>query len=483
MLFNISINDKEPIYEQIYNRIKEMIEEGLLPLESKLPSSRELSVMLSVSRSTVLTAYEMLEDDELVHTLKGKGTFVSKTAINLNNQWNITWDKEINNYAKTADKLDIIKNELTYERGFISFRSIAPDESLFDVEEFKRAFLNVISMNGDKILSYGYARGYEPLINHLLDYMEKKGVNIENKSILITNGFTEGFDIVLSAITKEGDNIICENPTHNTAIKLMKLNKLTILGVDITEDGIDFKRLEESLKSDKVKLAYLIPSYHNPTGRVMSFENRRNIYNLFRKHNVPIIEDGFNEELHHLSAHIAPIAAVSGKENSVIYIGSLSKILFPGIRVGWILADNSLIDALESVKRSRNIHTSVLDQAVLYEYLKSGSFERYVKKVRNIYKEKYETIKIMIDKHIPNKLMYQSGGLYVFIKLDGINSRDLLNRCYKRGVIFTPGDIFYVKSDGVDTLRLGFSRLSIEDIKRGIEIIGEEINEYNNSLR
>lgn len=471
----MSFNNNEPIYEQIYNKIKEMIEEGLLPPESKLPSTRELSLMINVSRSTILTAYERLEDNELIYTLKGKGTFVSKVKVNLNDSWNINWNEKINEYGKSASELDIMKSELNYEKGFISFRSIAPDEELFDVEEFKRAFLNVISINGNKILNYGYARGYLPLINYFCDYLEKKGVNTKNKSIIITNGFTEGFDMVLSAITNEGDTIICQNPTHNTAIKLMKLNKLKIIGLDMDENGFSLDELKEILQNNEIKVAYLIPSYHNPTGMVMTYKDRKDSYNLFKEYNVPIIEDGFNEELHHLSDHIAPMASVSGKENSVIYIGSLSKILFPGIRIGWILADNILIDKLESVKRSRNIHTSALDQAILHEYLKSGSFERYVKKVRTIYKEKYEKIRECIDKYIPHELMYEGGGLYVFIKLKNINSRELLSRCYKRGVIFTPGDIFHVKNDGENTLRLGFSRLSIDETEKGIKIIGEEI--------
>jgi DNA-binding transcriptional MocR family regulator len=480
MFFNVSFNNKQPIYEKVYNKLKEMIEEGLLPPESKLPSTRELALMTKVSRSTILTAYEMLENNEFVYTLQGKGTFVSKIKVRINDSWNISWNEKINDYGRTADNLDIMKNELMYEKGVISFRSIAPDEGLFDVEEIKRAFLNVISLNGNRILNYGYARGYLPLINYIHNYMERKGVNTKNKSIIITNGFTEGFDMVLSAITSGGDTILCENPTHNTAIKLMKLNNLNIIGFDIEKDGINRAKLKYILQNNKVKVAYLTPSYHNPTGMVMSHKDRKIIYNLFKEYNVPIIEDGFNEELQHLSTHIAPIAAISGKENGVIYIGSLSKILFPGIRIGWILADNILIDILESVKRSRNIHTSTLDQAILHEYLKSGSFERYIKKVRNIYKEKSERVKELIDKYVSHDSMYECGGLYVFIKLKDINSRDLLGKCYKRGVIFTPGDIFYIDNGRNNTLRLGFSRLSIEEIEKGIKIIGEEILRLKN---
>ncbi|WP_144266694.1 aminotransferase class I/II-fold pyridoxal phosphate-dependent enzyme, partial [Clostridioides difficile] len=133
------------------------------------------------------------------------------------------------------------------------------------------------------------------------------------------------------------------------------------------------------LKNNDIKFGYLIPSYHNPTGIVMKGEKRYSVYNLFKKYNVPIIEDGFNEELLYNSTHVSPIAALDNGGSGVIYIGSFSKILFPGIRVGWILADKNVIDILESVKRCKNIHTSFLDQGILYEYLRSGSFERQIK--------------------------------------------------------------------------------------------------------
>ena len=474
MFFDIKLNKYEPFYIQVYKYMKEMIEGGMLTSESKLPSTRELASMMKVSRTTIMRAYELLEDCNLTYTIDGKGTFVSKIIVNKNNEWNMNWVSNISRYASYAEKLDIMKHEKLYEKGMISFKTIAPDESLFDVEEFKRAFLNTISMEGEKILNYGYAKGYRPLINFLLEYMRQKGVNTTNKSILITNGFTEGFDIVLSSITEKGDKIICENPTHNTAIKLMKLHEVDIIGIEVNKEGINLSKLKEALMRNDIKAAYLVPSYHNPTGMVMPYKKREEIYELLKKYKVPIIEDGFNEELQHLGTHIAPIASISGEENSVIYIGSLSKILFPGIRIGWVLADEKLIDVLECVKRSRNIHTSFIDQAILYEYMKSGSFERYVKKARNIYREKYELITRLAKEHIHHKYILGDGGLYIFIKLDGINARELLERCYTREVIFTPGDIFYTDDGGSNTLRLGFSRLSKEDIEKGIKIIGEE---------
>lgn len=158
------------------------------------------------------------------------------------------------------------------EKNLISFKSISPDGKLFDMDEFKKAFLNRISIEGHKILNYGYAKGYKPLMEYLFNYMKTKGVDIKGKDIIITNGFTEGLEMIFTAYTNTGDKIICENPTHNTAIKIMKVHGLDVVGVSMTEDGIDVDELEKKLKNNYIKFGYLIPSYHNPTGIVMKGE-------------------------------------------------------------------------------------------------------------------------------------------------------------------------------------------------------------------
>lgn len=474
MIFSkIDFNDEEPLYLQIENYIKRMIASNLLVSNGKLPATRELSKLLGVSRNSVITAYENLEEEGILYTVKGRGTFVSEVKSVNEEGWKVSWNKRANDYGKLAEKLDIVKSEIPWEKGLISFKSISPDGELFDMEEFKKAFLNRISIEGHKILNYGYAKGYKPLIEYLLKYMKAKGVDTIGKDIVITNGFTEGLEMLLTAYTKKGDKIICENPTHNTAIKIMKVQGLEVIGVTMTEEGIDTKELEEKLKDNDIKFGYLIPSYHNPTGIVMKGEKRYSVYNLFKKYNVPIIEDGFNEELLYNSAHVSPISALDNGGSGVIYIGSFSKILFPGIRVGWILADEKVIDVLESVKRCKNIHTSFLDQGILYEYLRSGSFERQIKKVRKVYKEKYEFAIECINKYISPTFIWGEGGLHIYIGIEGVDSRQLLESCYNRGVIFTPGDIFAVDNSCKNTLRLGLSRLPLNDIKEGIKIIGE----------
>lgn len=479
MIFDLNLNNDSPKKLQIENYIKKLINEGLLQSGEKLPSTREMGLMLKVSRNTIIKVYETLCDEGFICTTKGKGTFVLSKKTQSNYGQLLAWNTIVNAYAKKAENLDIVKHEMRSKKGMISFDSISPDKNLFDLEEFKRDFLNILSLEGNNILNYGYAKGYKPLIEYLKGYMTDKGINFENKDVLITNGFTEGFDIVLSSITKPHDKIICENPTHNTALKLMKLHNLSISGIDMEADGINVKELEKKLKKgDLPKAAYLIPSYHNPTGIVMSPEKRLSVLKLLNAYEVPIIEDGFNEELRYSNSNITPIAALNGSGNSVIYIGSFSKILFPGMRIGWVAADKELISYLESVKRSRNIHTSFLDQAIFYEYLRIGNFDKYVKRAKKYYKEKYELAIKYANMYIPHTKLSGEGGLHIFIEVKGINSRAILKECYKKGVIFTPGNIFFTDNTGNDTFRLGFSRVNKNEIEIGFKIIGDTIKNF-----
>jgi len=501
---NLNINKDEPIYIQIERHIKQGIKNGELKKDSKLPSTREVSKFLNISRNSVISAYEELESIGIITTKRGIGTFISIESENENYEYNVDFSKRINNYANTLKKFDIIKSELPYQKGMISFKSISPESHLFNLDDFKRSLLDAWTYEEANLLNYGYAKGYKPLIDHFLDYMRDKRVDTEGKDILVTNGFTEAFDIIISSLTNNGDIILCEEPTHNTALKIMKAYGLKVIQVKMDKEGLDLISLENALNKYGPKFGYLIPSYNNPTGIVTKTERRKEIYKLFRKYSVPIIEDGFNEELLYSSSPIDPIASLCGTGNGVIYIGSLSKILFPGLRIGWIFADGKLIETLESVKRGRNIHSSFLDQSAFCYYLKSGAFSRYVKNVRKYYRDKYNLVLDMVEKYIPYEYITGEGGLHVFIKLkNNINARTLLELCYKDNVLFMPGDIFYENSNdnvkfhteidddehinyskkglkGYDTFRIGFGRVSDEDIKKGIEIIGKNIKLLDN---
>jgi DNA-binding transcriptional MocR family regulator len=479
MMFNdFKAEPNRPVYLQLKDYLKDAILRGVWPAGSRLPATRELGSILGISRNTAILAYQYLEDDGFIYMVKGQGAFVAAVSVDKEESAGLCldWSSLVNDYTLQATEWDIEKKELKWEKGMISFKSIAPDPGLFEVEEFKRAFLKRFALEGEKLLNYGYAKGYRNLIQYITGYMKNKGVDSTGKDILITNGFTEGLHLVLTAITRPGDLIVTENPTHNTAIKMMRLAGLRIQGVPVREDGPDLAELKRVVGSEPVGCGFLIPSYHNPTGLVISAEKRQKIFEIFEQYRVPIIEDGFNEELRYSGTHLPPLMALAGAGNNVIYIGSFSKILFPGLRIGWIMGDRQLISYLESIKRNRNIHTSFLDQAVFFEYLQSGCFEHYLKKARKVYKERHQKAVELANRYIPARKIWGEGGLHILVELDSrFNAREVLARCYQRGVVFMPGDIFYTDGSGQNTFRLGISRVNPEEMEQGFKIIGDVI--------
>jgi DNA-binding transcriptional MocR family regulator len=465
-----------PVYIQIKDYMKHLIIKGALQGGQKLPATREMGTLLEVSRNSVIAAYEGLEDDGFIYAVKGQGNYVASSApgtVTVTSR-TMDWKAHLNDHARLAEELDIMKRGIRAEKGTISFTSIAPDESLFDLDNVKRAFMDRMAVEGNVLLNYGYAKGYKPLIDYLQHYMEHKGVDMKGKEILITNGFTEGFNIVLSALNRKSGRVITENPTHHTAIKNLNLHGFGINGIPMERDGIHLGELEKALEKGEYDCAYFVPSYHNPTGIVMSPEKRQGLMKLMAGYDIPVIEDGFNEELRYSGSHVSPLIATAGAGNSVIYLGSFSKVLFPGLRVGWVLADRELIYYLESIKRAQTIHTSTLDQSILYQYLYNGNLEKYLKKARAEYKRKYELTLECCKEHVPYTALSGDGGLHLFVAFgEGFNTKVLLEACRAQGVIFTAGEMFYTDGGGQHTMRIGFARVADEDIRKGIAIIGQ----------
>jgi DNA-binding transcriptional MocR family regulator len=486
MFNDFHLEPRRPAYLQLKDYLKAAILKGVWQAGVRLPATRDLAAILKISRNTVIQAYQFLEDDGFIYIVKGQGAFVAAMAApQLQSAgFHIDWDAQVNDYARQAVRYDIEKNELKWEKGMLSFKSIAPDPDLFEVEEFKRAFLNRMALEGPKLLNYGYAKGYRNLCDYLTGYMRHKGVDPDGKEVLVTNGFTEALRLVLAALTRPGDRVVTENPTHNTALKIMRLARLEIDGVTLRRDGLDLGELEARLRKGQTRCGFLIPSYHNPTGLVMTARHRQAVLQIFSRYRVPVLEDGFNEELRYSGAHLAPLMALAGAGNQVIYLGSFAKILFPGLRIGWVMADRTLIAYLESIKRSYNIHTSFLDQAVFFEYLQSGNFERYLKKARRVYKARHQAAVHLAAEYIPAQQIWGEGGLHIFVELEPhLEARAILAECYRRGVVFMPGDIFYTDGRGRNTFRLGISRVTPQQMATGFQIIGAVINEFRGGNR
>ena len=329
---------------------------------------------------------------------------------------------------------------------------------------------DVLAADDGRLLNYGYARGYEPLRQYLLSDMRAKGINTDGQELIIVNGFRQGVELVTRVLVDEGTRVLVEAPTYNGVIGVLKSRMADIGAVDMDAQGMDPERLEREILKKRPALVYCVPTYQNPTGINMPLERRREVLRVCARHGVPILEDGFNEELR-FRGESYPTLKSMDPAGVVIYAGSFSKVLFPGLRIGWVLAPRELYHYLLNEKFNQDIHTSTVIQAALNEFLRRGCLERHLKASRVLYRERMAALLDALDEHFSDIADWRrtDGGFSVFVTLrGGVDARARLDRARAVGVMYVPGDVFYPDGRGRDSMRLGFSRLSAAEIREGV---------------
>ncbi len=471
---------RKPKYLSLRDELRRMILSGDIPSGSRLPASRELARMLKISRNTVEEAYRYLEEDGLAEIRPGRGVFAAEgieQAID-DNVPTMNWQGRVSpQIADMVHYRDSVGRVNHGPRDIISFTSLAPDHNLFAADAFRKCLNDIMVNEGSVLLNYGYVRGYEPLRQYLLKYLRDKGIDTEDHELLIVNGFRQGLELIVRTLVKAGDKVICESPTYNGALGVFLSAGAEIVGIDMDEEGIEADALEKAIKEDDPSLIYVVPTYQNPTGQNMSMTRRRQVLQLAQKYGVPLLEDGFNEELRFAGAAHAPIKAMDAG-NHVIYAGSYSKILFPGLRVGWVLAPKAIGRYLYHEKFSEDIHTGLLHQAGLYEFLSRGYFEKHLRYCRKIYKERMNAMSQSLRTHLGDVAHWKegSGGFCIWLELDlSVDTRKLLEKALEYGVMYVPGDTFYADGRGKNCIRLGFSRLTPDKIEQGIKALANLI--------
>lgn len=479
MEIKLKAESRKPLYLQLRDEIKELVLSGEMAGGSKLPSSRELARILHVSRNTVEEAYRYLVDDGLLQVQRGKGTFVSQSLVfeeREEREGRIQWEKiltpAVQRYTQYRESIGRIQHG---DRKVISFTSLAPDHHLFSVEAFRKCMNDVLSREGGVLLNYGYTRGYEPLRNFVGSYLKSKGIRGEEQELLIVNGFRQGMELVTKALVQEGDRVLCEAPTYNGAIGIFQSYGAEIVGIDMDDEGIRLDLLEKAIQEKRPAFIYTIPTYQNPTGMNMSLNRRRDLLELADRYGIPIVEDGFNEELRYRGEAFPSLKAMD-KKDLVIYIGSFSKILFPGLRIGWVMAPEAFMKYLVNSKYNEDIHTGILHQAGLYEFCSRGYFERHLRYSRRIYRVRLDAMLEALRIYMTGKAKWMegTGGFSLWLEFPShVRTREWLQEAQERGILFVPGDVFYADGRGENFIRLGFSRVEPKQIKKGIRILSE----------
>jgi len=360
----------------------------------------------------------------------------------------------------------------------ISFAGGLPAPELFPIREFEEACAHVLRTDGEKALQYGLTEGFLPLKEALAEKMQKYGVPAEPHNILLTNGSQQALDLIGRIFIGRGDTIVTGKPTYLGALQAWKVYRPKIIGVPVDENGMQTDALEQVLAKENAKFVYVLPNFHNPMGVTLSKERREKLVEIAARHGVPIIEDDPYGELRFEGEDITPIV-VMHKEN-VLYLSTFSKILAPGIRLGWAVAPENIIKKLVQAKQATDLHTSTFIQMIAHDILKRGILKAHSKEIRKVYGERRHIMTSAMEQHFPEGVKWTKpeGGLFMWtIAPEKINTMELLERAVEEKVAYVPGTVFYPDDSGTNTMRLNFSNARSELIPQGIERLGRVLKD------
>jgi 2-aminoadipate transaminase len=369
--------------------------------------------------------------------------------------------------------------KVALDPNIISFAGGLPNRKLFPVKELKSAAIKVFDTMGSDTLQYSESEGYLGLREMIAKrYHDKKNLDITASSILITNGSQQGLDLLGKIVINDGDDIIIEEPGYLGAIQAFSIFKPRFNPVVLTEEGLDIKQFKSVMSTRKPKLIYSVPNFQNPSGISYSEHNRLEIADIFRGTNTLLIEDDPYGDLRY-SGTVKPSFKTILPANTIL-LGSFSKTIVPGFRLGWIVAPDDILEKLIVAKQAADLHTSHFTQCILYQYMKDNDIEAHIRKIKECYGNQLRAMLASIQQYFPAKVAHTTpeGGMFLWVTLpENTSSRDLLDLAIKDKVIFVPGDPFYVNRNETNTLRLNFSCVDEEMINIGIKNLGKAMEQ------
>lgn len=474
--FKLDKSIEKPLYLQLYESFKSLIEENKLE-DEKLPSIRSLANKLGVNNVTIVSAYKRLEQEGYVYSIKGSGTYIKRIQFTETP------------YLEEGDMELMISGILPISKDSINFASISPTPDLFPIDEFKQALIEVLDRERGLAFLYPEINGYEPLRESISKFlMDNYKTKVHKEEILITSGGQQGLDIISKTLINQGDCIFVENPTYSGAYAAFKSRGAKIIGIPMNKDGIDISTLKSLIKRYNPKFLYMMTNYQSPTTYSYSEEKKQELLNLSKQFGFYIIEDDFLTDLTFDNKVRTPLKGLD-MGNKVIFIKSFSKIFMPGVRIGFITLPNSLFKDILKAKHTTDISSSGFLQRSFDLYLRKGYWKSHIEKVKRVYYEKYL---LMIEElQVLNKYGIEftppMGGLSLWLKLPkNIDAFEFYKECNDKKLAIVPGKVFFI-DDSIysNYIRISFGAVSNEEIIEGVRImdniLGKPFKDKSNS--
>jgi 2-aminoadipate transaminase len=370
--------------------------------------------------------------------------------------------------------------------GIISFAGGFPDSAMFDVEGLKEASQKALTEEPGGALQYGATEGYEPLRSQLSAFMKTKGVDVDPSGLIVTTGSQQALDLLGKTMISPGDKVIVEGPTFLATIQCFRLYGAQLISAPIDANGVKTDELEKLIAEHKPKFVYLIPTFGNPSGAMLTLERRKKVLELAVKYQTLIVEDDPYGDLYFGEAPPPSILAlakdVPGSRELLAHCGSLSKVLSPGLRIGWMIAPAELLAKATMCKQFSDAHTSTFAQATAAQYLKSGRMPGTLAHVREVYGQRAQAMGAALQRELGDAVSFTQpvGGLFFWARLTGANGKladanELAKRAIEKLVAFVPGAPFFAEKPDVATLRLSFATADVAKIEEGVKRLGQAL--------
>ncbi|MDD7693608.1 MAG: PLP-dependent aminotransferase family protein [Lactobacillaceae bacterium] len=363
----------------------------------------------------------------------------------------------------------------------ISFAGGLPAPELFPVEAMKAAVDKVFTTHGQEAMQYGAAKGVTALRELIQKHVkEKEDVDAVLDNVLVTTGSEQVLDLVGKAFINPGDTVLVEQPTYLCALDVFKTYGANFAGVEMDEQGMKMDALEEALKSHpNTKLIYTVPNFQNPTGRTMAADRRKKLAELAAKYDVYVLEDNPYGEIRFAGQHVPAVKSFD-KTGHVFYMSTFSKTLAPGFRLGWVVADKTVVDKLTVLKQSADLHTDNLVQYAVAQFFADNDVDAHVKEISDLYGKRKQLMVDGIKKYFPAGVKYTDpeGGMFLWVEVPGVDDTvALFKECLKHNVAFVPGDPFFASKAQPGTFRLNYSNAQEDKIKAGMKQLGAALQE------
>ena len=370
--------------------------------------------------------------------------------------------------------------------GIISFAGGFPDPAMFDVQGIQTAANQALTEEPGAALQYGATEGYQPLREQLSAFMGSKGAAVAANELIVTTGSQQALDLLGKTMISPGDKVIVEGPTFLATIQCFRLYGAELISAPVDAHGVDTEALEQLVARHKPKFVYLIPAFGNPSGALLTLERRQRVLAMAVKHNTLIVEDDPYGDLYFGDAPppslLALSADVPGSRDLIAYCGSLSKVLSPGLRVGWMAAQPALLANAVMCKQFSDAHTSTFAQATAAQYLKAGGMPARLAHVRRVYAERAQAMAHALTRELGDAVAFTQpeGGLFFWARLTGAGGKTtdaaaFARRAIEHGVAFVPGVPFYAADADTSTFRLSFATADVAKINEGAVRLGKAL--------